>query len=210
MSHRADTSGVPYISSISPSAVSVAGSQQIVVTGNALSPSTEVDIGSLGVITGKAFAHVTSVSQTLTLTVTVAAIPDPSEEVDITCSNGGISGNSKPVWHGWAPPAVAGLSLWLDATDASTISDGEYFDPDSAVTCATANCTDLASCDVGEFRSGCGGFSLSSVLPSPLPHNSSPVAPTSPEQRETAAEECLGIALRQWLRKEQSKGEEKN
>ena len=131
MSHNSSGGHVPYISSHT-SAVSVAGVQNILITGFGLSPATSVAIDpNLGALVSRSFAKTSATSGTITLSVNVSAPPaGSSANRTLTVSHGGypvqgtgVTGSGVlTVQHGFNPADIASLQAWFDASDVSSIT----------------------------------------------------------------------------------------
>ena len=128
MSHNASALA-PYITEHT-SALSTAGAgQSLVIKGFGLGLSTVVDIPSaLGVETARIFTKTGATAGVLTITLTVAAIPDPMVSRSVGVSMGGVpcqgpdvTAGAISVLHGWTV-SILNPALWWDADDSSTLS----------------------------------------------------------------------------------------
>ena len=129
MSHNTSALA-PYITEHTTALSTAGAGQSLVIQGFGLGLSTVVDIPSaLGVETARAFTKTGATAGVLTITLTVAAIPDPAANRSIAISMGGVpcqgvgvTGGAITITHGFIPTDLSSLVAWYDAADASTIT----------------------------------------------------------------------------------------
>ena len=127
MSHK--TSALtPWITSFTDS-FSVTGSSTLTLTGFGLSPSTDVDLGTLGTETGRTYTATDgSGNGNLVISLNVATLPSTPATVQVAVSNGGVPAVQSPlsVQHGWNPGVLCtgDKDYWWNP-DSLSLNDGD-------------------------------------------------------------------------------------
>ena len=127
MSHNV-TALVPYITDFK-SIFSLSGSQSFTIQGFGLGLDTRVEIpAALGYETGRSFTKTGATAGTLTITASIATLPNPAVVRTVNVSMGGVPAQGTnvttgafDVTHGWTVSLLNPM-LWLDANDATTFS----------------------------------------------------------------------------------------
>ena len=134
MSHN-HAGHVPYVTESTNSLSTAGAGQTLTITGFGLSLATTVSIPTaFGVETSRSYTKASATSGTLTITMTVAAIPSTPVVRSIGISQGGVpcqgpavTAGAISVWHGWTPAALCTgtKDYFWDPTSITGLSDGD-------------------------------------------------------------------------------------
>ena len=122
----------PFVTGISPTSISVTGSQSFTITGTRFAPNCEVSVpAAIGTVVGiPVITYPTSVTSQMVVTIDVPSLPEDPINLQLTLSNNGISdavGSKAHLLHvSWTPILITtgADDRWLEPGILSASLDG--------------------------------------------------------------------------------------